>query len=591
CTVTLSKAVSSNTVVSLSSNSTSLSVPASITVVSGQSSASFLAQAGSVTSNQSVMISALSGGSSVNATVIVTAPTASTGGLIAAYSFNEGSGTILNDLSGNGNNGMIYGATWTTKGKYGGALSFNGINSYVDLGNPASLQLTGSMTLSAWVYIVGNPPDDGQIIAKSDNTGGWQLKTSPDTGVRTFGLMTSSNNSTPVQRYSSLRPAAKRWYHVAGVYNASAKTMNLYVNGSLVNGTLWGTIPAAQFNNSAQNVVIGRRWGGYYFNGMIDELRVYNRALGQSEIKKDMGRAVTAAASTISMVVSGEQTSVAGDPVTLHVAASDQAQEAVTLSVSDLPTGARFDGSSGEFFWEPGNTAPGSYPVTFRAINSRGHLETLRVPVEVAPGIPVLESLHSSTTGAAGQFCSPGGLVTLGGTGLSRAGDEIQVLVNGGEVSVVRSTRKRILFECPNVPAGTPLTVQLRRGAQWSNTLDSVMMEAAPGIFPLDSEEITVPGGATPTVSSGEVVVLATGLGMEAAQNPGRIHAIAGDAVIPATSVTAVAPGIWRVTLRTADGSVWNGASLRLAVRLNNGRVVESNTVNVVPEGRGSEAR
>ena len=48
-------------------------------------------------------------------------------GLVAAYSFDEGSGSPLNDASGNGHNGTINGATWTT-GRYGGALSFNGIN-------------------------------------------------------------------------------------------------------------------------------------------------------------------------------------------------------------------------------------------------------------------------------------------------------------------------------------------------------------------------------------------------------------------------------------------------------------------------------
>ena len=85
-------------------------------------------------------------------------------GLVAAYSFNEGAGTTVADASGNGNTGTIVGATWTTAGKYGNALSFNGTSSYVNLGNPTSLRLTGSMTLSAWVLATGNPPDDGQII-------------------------------------------------------------------------------------------------------------------------------------------------------------------------------------------------------------------------------------------------------------------------------------------------------------------------------------------------------------------------------------------------------------------------------------------
>ncbi len=59
--------------------------------------------------------------------------------LVAAYNFNEGSGTTVTDLSGHGLTGILQGATWTTGGRYGNALSFNGSSSYVDLGNPALL--------------------------------------------------------------------------------------------------------------------------------------------------------------------------------------------------------------------------------------------------------------------------------------------------------------------------------------------------------------------------------------------------------------------------------------------------------------------
>src|SRR4029077_11313111 len=73
-------------------------------------------------------------------------------GLVAAYGFNEGNGTVVNDVSGNGNNGTISGATWTTSGKYGNALTFNGTNALVSINNATSLQLTTGMTLEAWVY-------------------------------------------------------------------------------------------------------------------------------------------------------------------------------------------------------------------------------------------------------------------------------------------------------------------------------------------------------------------------------------------------------------------------------------------------------
>src|SRR5439155_26115950 len=72
--------------------------------------------------------------------------------LVAAYGFNEEAGTAVLDSSGNGNAGTISGAARTTAGKYGGALSFNGTDSWVTVADADSLDLTGGMTLEAWVY-------------------------------------------------------------------------------------------------------------------------------------------------------------------------------------------------------------------------------------------------------------------------------------------------------------------------------------------------------------------------------------------------------------------------------------------------------
>ncbi|HKS35608.1 MAG TPA: PQQ-dependent sugar dehydrogenase, partial [Verrucomicrobiae bacterium] len=216
---------------------------------------------------------------------------APSGGLAAAYGFNEGTGTMVTDASGNGHGGALSGATWTPSGRYGGALSFNGSSSYVDLGNPPGLQLTGSKTWSAWVKAAANPPDDGQIVAKSDGTSGWQFKTSPDTGWHTFGVGVSGGGGNFGQRYSTTVRALNVWYHVAGVYDATAATLDIYVNGVLDNGVVLGTIPASQADANV-NVNIGRRTGGFYFNGIIDEVRVYNRVLTAAEIQSDMNTPV-----------------------------------------------------------------------------------------------------------------------------------------------------------------------------------------------------------------------------------------------------------------------------------------------------------
>ena len=79
-------------------------------------------------------------------------------GLVAAYSFDEGTGTTVADLSGNGNTGSIVNASWTSAGKYGNALVFNGTNSWVMINDSVSLNLTTGMTLEAWVNPFVIPP-------------------------------------------------------------------------------------------------------------------------------------------------------------------------------------------------------------------------------------------------------------------------------------------------------------------------------------------------------------------------------------------------------------------------------------------------
>ena len=166
-------------------------------------------------------------------------------GLVAGYGFSEGTGTTTADASGNGFSGTLVSAPAWVTGKNATGLSFNGSSSYVTLGNPTALQFTGSMTVSAWVYETANVADDGQIVAKSNGSSGWQLKSTPDTGVRTFAVAVADSSGNPVHRHSRTVRALNTWYHVAGVYNAVARTLDIYLNGVLDNGALSGTVPAS----------------------------------------------------------------------------------------------------------------------------------------------------------------------------------------------------------------------------------------------------------------------------------------------------------------------------------------------------------
>jgi chitodextrinase len=221
-------------------------------------------------------------------------PSTTSSGVMAAYSFSEGTGTTVADASSNNTTGTVSGTTWTTAGRYGNALAFNGTSAFVDLGNPATLQLTGSMTVSAWIRSAAFPVDDASIVSKRNGgNSGYQLDTTKDTGPRTIGFKLTHANGSNMARYGATTMQLNQWYYVTGVYDAAAQTLNVYLNGVLDNGTLLGPVSATQQNSSVK-VNVGRRSGlsGFAFNGTIDEPRIYTRALTQAEIQADMAAAV-----------------------------------------------------------------------------------------------------------------------------------------------------------------------------------------------------------------------------------------------------------------------------------------------------------
>jgi len=159
-------------------------------------------------------------------------------GLVAAYGFNEGSGTAVNDASGNGNNGTINGATWTTSGKYGNALNFNGTNALVTINNATSLQLTSAMTLEAWVYPTTVDIAWRDVIYKGNDN--YYLEGTSDLGFPAMGG--TLPNAPPLYGTGGL--ALNTWAHLAATYDGA--TMRLYVNGvQVASRAQTGTIDSA----------------------------------------------------------------------------------------------------------------------------------------------------------------------------------------------------------------------------------------------------------------------------------------------------------------------------------------------------------
>ena len=205
---------------------------------------------------------------------------------MAAYGFNEANGATVNDASGFANVGTITGATRTTQSRFGsGALVFNGSSDWVTVPDSASLDLTTAMTLEAWVFPTVTPTGWRAILSKERP------------GDLAYFLHAGNGNNRPAgggvmgntERILS-GPAAltlNAWTHLAVTYNGT--TLILYVNGAqAATQAVTGTIVLS--NNAFR--IGGDAPFGEFFQGRIDEVRVYNRALTAGEITSDMNQSV-----------------------------------------------------------------------------------------------------------------------------------------------------------------------------------------------------------------------------------------------------------------------------------------------------------
>jgi len=206
------------------------------------------------------------------------------GRLEGFWNFDTVRGVTVSDESGGGLVGTLIQGPRLVEGVVGKAVALNGEDQWVDLGKPLELRLVGSLTITAWINATAFPKDDAAIV--SEHTGlGYQLDTTIDEGPRTIGFKLANTYGKLMARYGRTPLQMNRWYHIAGVYDAAATTMNVYLNGRLDNGCLKGHVTTSQ-RPSGEKVFIGRRAGarGYEFAGAIDEVRIFSRPLTPEEL-------------------------------------------------------------------------------------------------------------------------------------------------------------------------------------------------------------------------------------------------------------------------------------------------------------------
>ena len=186
-------------------------------------------------------------------------------------------GAIAVDASGNGNNGIVSGATWNPNGQINGCLNFNGVNNYVQITNPVS----NDFSIAFWVktthsggtgqWYGGDGLVDGDFAVNANDFG-----TALSGGQFAFG---TGNPDTTILSSTAINDGA--WHHCVATRVAATGALSVYVDGAL---EATGTGNTNSLTASG-NLRFGQiESGGGYFDGSLDEVKTYDRALGGNEV-------------------------------------------------------------------------------------------------------------------------------------------------------------------------------------------------------------------------------------------------------------------------------------------------------------------
>jgi hypothetical protein len=187
------------------------------------------------------------------------------------WKFNDGS---ANDASGNGNHAVLNGgATYFTDVPAYASLSLNGTSAYAQIPNSASLNITGPVTVEAWVRTNAAGAFINRIVSRYSDTGGGYILDLHNDHAR-FIVLQNTNSLQLVEGISTLTPNS--WYHLAGV--ADGAHLRVYVNGVQDGYTNLAAMPST----GTDPVQIGGTYQGqmyFPFNGLIDEVKITSAAL------------------------------------------------------------------------------------------------------------------------------------------------------------------------------------------------------------------------------------------------------------------------------------------------------------------------
>ena len=203
---------------------------------------------------------------------------------VGVWLFDDGSGEIAQDSSKNGNDGtLVNGPEWVD-GKFGKALSFDGVDDYVDLPAITSTDWEG-LTLVAWVWLDVLPNElptayDEILGSKQDLYDMYE-----DKGNNELRVKVSTTGGAERPGIPTAQLQKDQWIHIAGVYDGAASQMKIYMDGQLIDThNLAGVINGTQFPS------IGAQGGPNgpftdFHKGLIDEVALFDVALSEQDLQ------------------------------------------------------------------------------------------------------------------------------------------------------------------------------------------------------------------------------------------------------------------------------------------------------------------
>jgi hypothetical protein len=237
----------------------------------------------SICSVAAVLAAAGCGASPLDAVTVE--PHSLTMGLVAHWTFDDGSGSVVADSSGDGLDGTLTGGTWTTAGRFGGALTL-AIGDYVTV--PNFPQATPSWTVSVWTetssaQLQADTSDTATILSTEEVfAGGWQLHLDNRSGYERYDAAYWAGST--VNDYVVLFCDCideNRWIHLTAVFDDDAGTFTLYQDHTVVDHK---GLPTPILTGDSTLYMGTWNMGQRFLAATLDDFAIWNRALDDGEI-------------------------------------------------------------------------------------------------------------------------------------------------------------------------------------------------------------------------------------------------------------------------------------------------------------------